>query len=36
MEELFLDDFEVKDNFIKAILSNGSVVNVQKQRLKSR
>jgi hypothetical protein len=36
MEELFLDDFEVKDNFIKAILSNGSVVNVPKAEIEKQ
>lgn len=36
MEELFLDDFEVKGNFIKAILSNGSVVNVPKAEIEKQ
>ncbi len=36
MEELFLDDFEVRGNFIKAILSNGSTVNVPKAEIEKQ
>ncbi len=36
MEELFLEDFEVRGNFIKAILSNGSTVNVPKAEIEKQ